>query len=506
MKKMMSVLSLAILLLVSSSGFASANASAKDIEGVWKGSLEAQGQSIAFIVKISKQDDGTLMATLDIPARGAKDLPLDNVTLEDNTFRFELKSAQLEYEGTLADAGDIIKGEWKQTGMSLPLNLERIEGQLQEEPEYRIPDNPFPKLTGPYHIGTHDYFWVDESRDELFTTDPKDKRRLLVQVWYPAEKVEGAEPYPYINNPEQYGEWKDHRILHVKTNAVLDAPLSKKQPKYPVLIYNHGGGWMRNIATFQTEMLANHGYVVFSIDHTGLNKAVVFPDGYKFVHDANTFPESTGKIADDTRASFEYLGGLQFKAWVEDISFVIDQIEGFNSKPGSIFHNRLDMEKIGSFGWSFGGAASVQVARDDNRLKAVMDCDGQLFGDVVENGIEEPVFMMHSDIQTQASDLISAEDFEKITGKMKALEASFLAKTTSDRYVLDIKKSNHGSFSDLMLFSPQAPNEIDRHLAHEIINAYTLAFFERYLKGKESPLLDQIPSKYQEAEFKKITQ
>jgi predicted dienelactone hydrolase len=505
MKKIMGILSLAILLIASGSGFALTNASAKDIEGVWKGTLEIQGQSIPIIVKISKQADGTLKATLDSPAQGAKDVPLNNVSYENTKLRFELKSVQGVYEGTLAESGDVIEGAWTQGGTPLPLNLKRSEGKEEEIPEYKIPENPFPKLTGPYPIGTHDYFWIDQNRDELFTTDPKDKRHLMVQVWYPAEKVERAEPYPYINNPEQYGDWKEYKpALHVKTNAVLDAPMAKTQSRYPILIYNHGGGWMRNIATFQTEMLANHGYVVFSIDHTGFNKTVVFPDGYKFVHDANKFPEPTGKSADDARASFEYLGDLPFKAWVGDISFVIDQIEKLNRKPGCIFHNRLDLEKIGSFGWSFGGAASVQVAKDDDRVKAVVDCDGQLFGDVPETGIEEPVLMMHGEIEKPSPDQMSPEEFDKLLKEIRALDTSFLAKTKNDRYVLRIKKSQHGSFSDLMLFFPQVPHEIDRHLAHEIINAYTLAFFDRYLKGKKSPLLDQVPSKYKEVEFKKI--
>jgi len=380
------------------------------------------------------------------------------------------------------------------------------EGGGQEKAEPKIPENPFPKLTGPYPIGTHDYFWIDANRDELFTSDPDDKRHLMVQVWYPAEKVKGASPYPYINNPEQYGDWKDYKpAMHVKTNAVLDAPISKSQPTYPVLIYNHGGGWMRNVATFQTEMLANNGYVVFSIDHTGFNKTVVFPDGYRFVHDAHTFPEPTGKSDEDAMASFEYLGGLPFEAWVGDISFVIDQIEKLNNNPGCIFHKRLDLDKIGSFGWSFGGAASVQIAKDDNRVKAVVDCDGQLFGDVVETGIEEPILMMHGEVEKPSPDKMSPEDFEKLLKEVRALDTTFLANTKSDRYVMKIKNSQHGSFSDLMLFFPQVPGQIDKHLAHEIINAYTLAFFDRYLKGKDSPLLDQIPSKYKEVEFKKIT-
>jgi hypothetical protein len=38
------------------------------------------------------------------------------------------------------------------------------------------------------------YHWVDGSRPELFSPDPDDRRELLAQVWYPAEKVAGAMP------------------------------------------------------------------------------------------------------------------------------------------------------------------------------------------------------------------------------------------------------------------------------------------------------------------------
>jgi len=505
MKKRIGFAFCVMFLITSGYLFSFAPASANDIEGVWKGSLEAQGFKIQLIVKVSRETDGTLKATADSPDQGAVNIPLEKVTFKKGVFRFELRAAKAKYEGRLNESGDIIEGAYLQGGTPIPLVLKRSEEKVEDVPEYTIPENPFPKLIGPYPIGTHDYFWIDENRDELLTSDPKDKRHLMVQVWYPAEKVEGAEPYPYVNNPEQYGEWKDYKVaLHVKTNAVLDAPISRKNSKYPVLIYNHGGSWMRNIATFQTEMLANHGYVVFSIDHTGFNKTVVFPDGYKFVHDANTFPKPTGKSDKDAKASFDYLGGIPFKSWVGDISFVIDQIEKLNNMPGSIFHNRLDLGKIGSFGWSFGGAASIQIAKDDDRVKAVVDCDGQLFGDVVETGIEEPVLMMHGEIEPPSPEEMKPEAFEKLLKEIKALDASFLAKSKNDRYVLKINKSQHGSFSDLVLFFQQLPDGVDRHLAHEIINAYTLAFFNRYLKGKESPLLDQVPSKYQEAEFKKI--
>lgn len=124
MKKSVTLISLVLFVLVSSAliGYAE-----KGIEGEWEGTLEVQGQSLKIIVKITKEADGTLKATLDSPDQGAMDLPLDNVTFDDKTFSFELTAAQGTYEGKLKESGDIIEGEWSQGGASLPLNLKRKE-------------------------------------------------------------------------------------------------------------------------------------------------------------------------------------------------------------------------------------------------------------------------------------------------------------------------------------------------------------------------------------------
>jgi hypothetical protein len=51
------------------------------------------------------------------------------------------------------------------------------------------------------------------------------------------------------------------------------------------------------------------------------------------------------------------------------------------------------------------------------------------------------------------------------------------------------QKTQHGHFSDFLLFFPRNPAELDPRRAHEIITAYTLAFFDQYLRGQNSDLL-----------------
>lgn len=122
MKRTVAFISLVFFLLASSAVLSYAG---KGIVGVWEGTIEVQGTSLGVTIKVSKGDDGALSATIDIPDQGAMDVPLDNVTFEDNTFKFDLLQANGSYEGKLKESGDDIEGAWSQGGGSIPLNLKR---------------------------------------------------------------------------------------------------------------------------------------------------------------------------------------------------------------------------------------------------------------------------------------------------------------------------------------------------------------------------------------------
>ena len=62
-----------------------------------------------------------------------------------------------------------------------------------------FPLDDLPSPTGPHAVGTQFFEWVDEARDELFTDDPSDQRRLAGQVWYPATATSDAARQPYLD-------------------------------------------------------------------------------------------------------------------------------------------------------------------------------------------------------------------------------------------------------------------------------------------------------------------
>jgi hypothetical protein len=153
--------------------------------------------------------------------------------------------------------------------------------------------NPFPVPDGPFSVGVKSFFWIDNSRDEIFTRDPDDRRHLLVQVWYPAQVTPGMEKADYIQNPEAYGNSANSSpILNLKTNSVLNASLSDASVRYPVILFSHGKNATRFCCTYLMEHLASHGYIIFSIGHTFFNGVEVFPGWIPC--SAGLFSENTG--------------------------------------------------------------------------------------------------------------------------------------------------------------------------------------------------------------------
>ena len=139
-----------------------------------------------------------------------------------------------------------------------------------------LPFDNLPPPTGEFSVGTQIYYWTDAARDEWFTENPNDKRRLVVQVWYPTLQGDGA-GMVYVDQPEirlkplarQMGlpKFLIQHIQHVETNSHLDAAPQAGSQKAPLILFSHGLGGMRTQNTVQVEELVSRGYVVVAVDH-----------------------------------------------------------------------------------------------------------------------------------------------------------------------------------------------------------------------------------------------
>jgi hypothetical protein len=111
--------------------------------------------------------------------------------------------------------------------------------------------------------------------------------------------------------------------------------------------------------------------------------------------------------------------------------------------------------------------------------------------------------MMHHGGKNKAEKPEQESVLKELIAQTDAWDQSLLEHSTGDWYDVTIAKTQHGSFSDFMLAIPQNPQELDARRAHAIVIAYTLSFYNKYLRGQEGELLKGPSANYPEVTFRK---
>ncbi|MEO8609241.1 MAG: carboxylic ester hydrolase [Chloroflexota bacterium] len=386
-----------------------------------------------------------------------------------------------------------------------------------------LPIFHFPKPIGTYAIGTMTYHWVDISRPELFTADPADHRELMAQVWYPAQDKPSAPRAPYIEDADSvtpvlarlthFPAFLLSHFKYVTTNAVESAPITADQPSYPVLIFLSGLDGFRQVNTFQIEALVSQGYIVVGLDQPGAVALTRFPDGR----------EVSGMPRDDIQPLIHQsveaapiaptlLGNPMPEGiipyFAADVSFTLDQLAALNqSDPNHILTGRIDLERAGVFGVSLGGINAAEACLKDVRLKACLIMDVFMSADVVKDGLKQPAMWITRDADTMRLERERAggwteKDIEEHQTTMRAVYESL----PGDGYYLQIPNMFHLNLTDFPYWSPfmlqlGMTGPIDSQRIFDIVNAYTVAFFDKHLKGQPVPLLDESSPQYPEVIF-----
>ncbi|WP_261305333.1 alpha/beta hydrolase family protein [Paenibacillus andongensis] len=373
-------------------------------------------------------------------------------------------------------------------------------------PVFKI-DSP----SGPYSVGTVTYHWTDASREEILTDTPNDRRELLVQLWYPAQIDQASFKALYIPEYRQFGqalqqEYKIpafilHYFRHVKTDSYVNAPLSAEQAQYPLIVFSHGLPGTRFTSTSQMEELASNGYLVAAIQHPYYAMTTVFPD--------QRIAPKTKKLP----AVIDIDGwDRMIEVWVKDAQFVLDQFGKLNKQdPQGLLTGKINMDKIGMLGHSFGGAATIQTLYADQRLKAGINMDGTPFGKTIVNGLQQPFMQMKTEVVESNKD---AEPTEQQLAKIGVTKQAYDKYKTEipirnsvlfgkgGGYAVTIRGIKHMSFTDYYLWSPglrlMDGLKLPPKQAWHMINSYVLAFFDKYLNQKPSTLLDEPMSPFKE--------
>ena len=364
-----------------------------------------------------------------------------------------------------------------------------------------------PAPAGHFAVGRTTYAWVNNTRTDELAPSSGAKREVVVWIWYPSAAATSAAPVEYLPAP-----WRSALAQHsgalmsqfftrdlslVRAHSTSDPEVSPERPSYPVVIMRAGGGALTTDYTTLTEDLASHGYIVVGFDAPYRTFVVVLPDNRVVIRPPTNDPENLQ--ADQANRLINRL----LPMWTSDTAFVVTQLGHLNAAdPSGKFTGRLDMQRLGMFGHSFGGATALQFCHDDPRCKAGIDMDGAPFGSVVPEGLKQPFMFIFSDHSRELSDPASRQILVDIQ--------SIYRRLPSGRLLITIRQANHFSFSDQMLLKSHyligllrlfgfGGLEGRRGLA--ITAEYVRTFFDVYLKDAPIALLDKPSQLFPEVQF-----
>lgn len=314
-----------------------------------------------------------------------------------------------------------------------------------------------PQGMGPYAVGRTTLGFVDITRDN---------RLMVIDVWYPADAADAQ-----IAEPSSY----DLVFAGLESQVALDGPAVAGGEPFPLLVFSHGSLGIRFQSFFLTETLASHGFVVAAVDHAG-----------------NTAQD----LVFDTLEPFEQ----NVVNRPQDVSFTITAMLGQSANSGGLFSGRIDAQRIGALGHSFGGytvmatSSGIDGVAADVRVKAIAPFApaSTILSDAELQSITVPTLILGgtADITTPVEPQ-SSRPFELISA--------------AERSRVDIIDAGHQSFTNVCILSETlldagidmdfvafllgnaaegcAPDLIPIAQAHAISTHYMVAFMKRYVTG-----------------------
>jgi predicted dienelactone hydrolase len=316
---------------------------------------------------------------------------------------------------------------------------------------------PLAPLGGDYQVGRR-----------TIMVPSADGRNLPVDIWYPvdAAATTGVAKSIYRLIPG----------VEYPADFAYDAPPVSGDGPFPLVVYSHGSGGLRYIASYFTERLAAAGFVVVAPDHLG-NTAV----------EEATKTESPPAVIAKERPA--------------DVHAVIDATLAATADPADPLSGAIDPKRIGVAGHSAGGSTALVTVSGregvsaDPRVRALV-----LMAPYVDPvtkselaGIDVPTMMISGTRDTTTPIRTQTERVWKLLPGRPL-------------YRVDLRGAAQQSFTDVCFYEqlvptlpaiPQVlvdavnerakegctPKDLEIGRAQRLIDRYSIAFLERYLEG-----------------------
>jgi dienelactone hydrolase len=265
------------------------------------------------------------------------------------------------------------------------------------------------------------------------------------------------------------------------------------------------------------EELASHGYVVVGVNHTYEPAVTVFADGRVVAVNPEAQAGVLGPQTAPYQERFRQRAAVcDYKA--ADLASVADQLERLPTDMAGLLDGRLDLDRLGGFGHSFGGNAALQWCRNDRRCRAAANLDGALWTEVGRVGLDRPVLQLlaeHPEFALSGVDAVAAGVATDVaaynTGKSITLDGwRTVHRHARPGYTMQVQGATHVSFMDVGLLPLPAEGPVRAMLARTSIEPrrmwritcdLLLAFFAKHLDQAAAPILEGLWGDYPELSF-----
>ncbi|ETN43914.1 uncharacterized protein HMPREF1541_11045 [Cyphellophora europaea CBS 101466] len=293
-----------------------------------------------------------------------------------------------------------------------------------------------PSPSGPYGVGLQTAELINNALLDPYAPSNV-SRRIMVSAFYPTSRGTSCKQTKYPYMPPATAQVYDTMYAPVglpngtfeaigmslcnPTATTSDRGRPRRQ-SHPVALFSPGLGNSRLIYSVTAASLAAQGFIVFTIDHPYDAPIVEFPDG-------STVP------AVDIDTKDQIVAAL--KTRTKDLLFVAEQLHNatFTRTILNGLYGTPDLSRVFACGHSLGGAtaAGAMLKNSNSSIRAGINLDGTLFGDVTTVGLNKPFAMLSHEGKNLTSDPSWAETWPRLN---------------NSKIAATVRGTQHGSFTD----------------------------------------------------------
>jgi dienelactone hydrolase len=273
---------------------------------------------------------------------------------------------------------------------------------------------------------------------------------------------------------------------------LLSAPLSSTDhPKRLILYMPHFKG-LGDDNQGRLSYLASYGYIVVAFDDIARGNIPKDAESEGEAREATFHPSTQSEYA-HALALFDIRARRQAEKSLSGLDRLAHCAATNTQSPWS---NAVNYTHVGFLGFSFGGSTAAEAAAMDDRVVAVVNLEGNLYGRALAGYMTAPyLYVMSGDAIPIMKSMMSSNPDDRYLARLNARsirETERLAAREGSIGIL-ISGSKHTSFSDAVL-EPHASRYwvFSNPIAfYNAVNRYTLEFFDHHLQGRTPVLVDR---------------